>query len=69
MASINKSDMSKDRKTHGGKGDLTRNGFENFRNANYWKRSSCCNAKLETNFRETTNYYICSNCTFPCNVK
>ena len=65
MADINKSDMSKDRKTHGGKGDLTRNGFENFRNANYWKRSSCCNAKFETH----KGVFVCLDCDFPCHIK
>jgi len=66
MASINKSDMSKDRKTHGGKGDLTRNGFENFRNSDYWKRSKCCGAKVSYYGAATLR---CLNCTFPCEVK
>ena len=65
MASINKSDMSKDRKTHGGKGDFVSNGFENFRNADYWKRSKCCNANV---IRGNVCYY-CKNCDFPCAIK
>jgi len=65
MASINKSDMSKDRKSAGGKGDLTRNGFENFRNADYWKRSKCCGANVI--FGNVC--YYCKSCTFPCEVR
>lgn len=68
MADINKSDMSKDRQTHGGKGDLTRSGFENFRNANYWKRSSCCGAKVQVH-DGTTKFYYCEKCDFPCDTK
>lgn len=65
MASINKSDISKDRKSEGGKGDLTRKGFENFRNANYWKRSECCNA----NVFEQGVYFYCKSCEKPCYIK
>ena len=65
MASINKSDMSKDRKGHAGKGDFIRNGFEAYRESIYWKRSSCCNAKVESH----KHFYVCLKCCRDCNIK
>lgn len=42
MASINRSDMSSDRRGHAGKGDLFQGTLKDYRNAEVFGRSQCC---------------------------
>lgn len=48
MATINKSDYWKDRRGKHGKGDLHQNGFSNYRDGLFFKRTPCCKAHYTT---------------------
>ncbi len=63
MASINKSDMSKDRRGAAGKGDLHSNGMSNYREGAYWGRSNCCSAPVMV----INEFSICEECNSNCN--
>lgn len=55
-----KSRFSKDRQTHGGKGDAPRRGGESaYRDALYWKRTPCCNVRYKL---DELGYTTCSRC-------
>lgn len=62
MPSINKSDYWKDRKGSGGKGDLHQNGLPEYRDAELWGRSDCCNAPI----LKFNNRSYCEKCGEPC---
>ena len=65
MATINKSDYWKDR-AGAGKGDLPRPGEAKRRAALYWKRSACCNARLDRDVYP--DRILCDACGRDCEV-
>jgi len=62
MASINKQDDWKDRKTDGGKGDYQHGDMRPYRAGAYWGVSDCCGSSLTL----LNGNNVCDKCFNPC---